>query len=419
MIYKRLYVSAILFFLVYSPLVLNAQNVYSIDKVIEKVLEHYPASKQKDYIESLGEQNRKILESNLLPRMSVSGQATYQSEVTKFSFPGIEGPKQDNYQIGLELRMPLTEFDIEKQRKKIIEERTSAGKLQVETDLQKLKERVAAVYGNLILLNENKKILQVRLSDLDNQRKKISSAVNTGMTLKSNLLVIESEILSTEQKIIDLDHGVKSFLSELSLLSGLDLSSSDQFLLSMTTSLQKDVNRPESMLFQTQMKLYDMQNSLLKKENRAKFFFFGQGFYGRPGYNFLNNNLRTYGLAGIGVNWNINNLITQKMQSKSNDLNREILARQQETFNLNLNIVLSQKKFEIEKYEPIIQKDEEIVSKRRTVLEVFSSQLENGFITSTEYITELNAENAAEMNMQLHRVQREMAKIQYNTLTGH
>jgi hypothetical protein len=51
-------------------------------------------------------------------------------------------------------------------------------------------------------------------------------------------------------------------------------------------------------------------------------------------------------------------------------------------------------------------------------MEAAASQLENGAITSTEYLTELNAENTAELNLVLHKVQQAIAKAQYNILTG-
>jgi DNA-binding protein H-NS len=85
---------------------------------------------------------------------------------------------------------------------------------------------------------------------------------------------------------------------------------------------------------------------------------------------------------------------------------------------MNLEISMAQKETEIEKYTTIISKDKEIVQKRQEILKEYASQLENGAITSTEYLTELNATNNAELNLLLHSVQKNITETQYNLLTG-
>ena len=113
------------------------------------------------------------------------------------------------------------------------------------------------------------------------------------------------------------------------------------------------------------------------------------------------------------------NIFWQKNKEKTNAINRQIVEQQQTTFELNLQTALLQKQTEINKYQFIISKDQEIVGKRKEILKVASSQLENGAITSTEYITELNAENSAELNLLFHQVQRAIARVQYNSLAGY
>jgi len=413
---RKFIISAFIFLFVLKG---EAQQHWSLDQLLEKAVEHYPATKQKEYVRSLGKENVKILGFNEYPQVSVTGQATYQSEVTKFSFPGIVSPKPDNYNIGLDLRYPLTEFDVLKSKKEIEEARTELGIQQLDIDLQKVKERVTALYGNILLQKENKKILLVRKSELETQTKKVASAVANGAVLKSNQLVLESEILSTEQKVADIDATLTALTQELSLLTGITIAAENDFVLPAADLLQAEINRPEIKLFQSQIGLLTMQDKLLKKENRAKLYLFGQGFYGRPGYNFLNQSFRPYGIAGVGINWNINNSVTQKNKEKTNAINRQIVEQQQTTFELNLQTALLQKQTEINKYQFIISKDQEIVGKRKEILKVASSQLENGAITSTEYITELNAENSAELNLLFHQIQRVIARVQYNSLAGY
>jgi len=414
--YKKLFIGVCSFI---SAVTGSAQQQISLEQLLEKAVVNYPATKQKEYVRNLGKENEKMIRFNEYPQVSVTGQATYQSEVTKFDFPGIVSPKPDNYNIGLDLRFPITEFDVLKSKKEMERERTELGIRQLDVDLQKIKERITNIYGNILLQKENKKILLVRQSELETQKKKIISAVANGAVLKTNQLVLESEILSTEQKVADIDATMQGLTQELSLLTAVTVSSNDEFILPGTDTIQNDIHRPELKVFQSQISLLTMQDQLLKKENRAKLYLFGQGFYGRPGYNFLDQSFRPYGIAGIGINWNINNAATQKTKAKTISISKQIVEQQQTTFQLNLQTALLQKQTEINKYEFIISKDREIVSKRKEILQVASSQLENGAITSTEYVTELNAENTAELNLLFHQVQRAIARVQYNSLAGY
>lgn len=397
----------------------SAQQTFTLEQLLEHAVSNYPATLQKEFVRSLGKENEKVIGIYEYPQLSVTGQGTYQSEVTKFSFPGVEGPQPDNFNIGLDLRYPFTEFDVAKSKKEIEQEKTSLGVHQLDVEIQKLKERITTLFANMLLQNENKKILLVRNAELETQRKKISSAVSNGAILKTNLLVFESEILSTEQKIVDIDATVQGYLQELSLLTGISLTAQAKFTLPVADSIHLDIQRPEISVFQSQIKLLSMQERLLKKENRAKLFVFGQGFYGRPGYDFLNNHLRLYGIAGLGLNWNINNASTQKTKERAIVINQQIVEQQQLSFQLGLQSALLQKQSEMNKYDLIISKDQQIVVKRKEILRIASSQLENGVITSTEYVTELNAENTAELNLLFHQVQRVIARVQYNTLAGY
>lgn len=398
------------------------QRVLTLDDALRNAENNYPSLKQKQLLKEIGEQNQQLLDASLFPQVSVTGQAAYQSEVTSFALPGSTeklGQKADNYNVGLEMRFPLTQFGTVRTRKQLEEAQTALGITQVDVDLQRVRERVTNLVGNALLQNENLGILRLRLNDLDSQRRKIAVGVANGAVLKSNQLVLESEILSTQQRIDDVKATVKGLTGELAILTGLPLDSTTQFQLADVAVAAQTASRPESKTFQAQRNILDVRSSLVRKESRPNLYVFGQGYYGRPGYNFLNTNLRTYGIAGIGFSWNLNNLLTQSKQQKTLELNREIVAGREATFNQNLQATLTEKSAEIEKYRSIISKDAQIVSNRQQILRAAASQLANGVITSTEYLQELNAQNTAQLNLTLHQVQLALAKAQYNTLLGY
>lgn len=394
----------------------SAQQKITLADALKSAEANYPALKQKQLLQQIGEENQKLLDASLYPQLNVAGQATYQSEVTEFN--GF-GQKPDNYNIGLEMRFPLTKFGTVATRKQLEQAQTNIAITQVDVDLQKVRERVTTLFGNILLQKQNIGILNVRHSDLDSQRRKVAVAVANGAVLKSNQLVLESEILSTEQRIDDVQATVNGLAKELSIITGLPVDINTQLELGDVQLNSQAVNRPELKALEEQKKLLDLQADLLKKETRPDLYAFGQGFYGRPGYNFLNNDLRVYGIGGVGISWNINNLFTSPKRKKMLDIHKQIIDKQEETFTMNLDASLASKQAEIAKYQDMISKDAQIVKNRQQIIRAAKSQLENGAITSTEYLTELNAENTAELNLLLHQVQLSVAIAQYNTLSGY
>ena len=414
--YKRIFLSflASLFF----TFSFAQQKTFTLKELLDLSVKNHPATKQKDYIKALGEENEKLLKASSFPELNVTEQNTFQSEVTKLDIPGFSGPKKDNYNIGLDVRYPLTPFRMLHIQKETEQAKTDLGLSQLDIGLQKLRDRIIDLYGNILLQKESKDVLLVRSSDLEAQRKKVAVGVANGVVLKSNQLVFESELLITDQKIADIDAALQGLTQQLSVMTGTKIAPSDNFQLPADDMSNQLAARPETKAFKAQSQLLDLEADMLKKENHPKVFVYGQGFYGRPGYNFLDNTFRTYGMVGLGVSLNINNLLTQSSHLKTIGLNKQILSQKEEEFNMNLQVSLDPKKAEIGKYENIISKDEQILNNRKEIIRAANSQLENGVITSTDYLTELNAENNAQLNLTLHKVQLALAIAEYNSILG-
>ena len=388
--------------------------------------ENYPLLKQKQMYSDMGANKVKQLTSNFYPQIAVTGQATYQSEVTELNIPlpGIESggfkQKPDQYALGLELKETLFDYGAVKTQKQIERESTELQSNQVEADIVKLKERVNLLYGNIYLQQENKKILQLRITELDAKRKKMKSAVDNGAALQSNFLVLESEYLSTQQKIEESNSNLIIWFKTLSLLTNKSMDTSIVFSSNdKNVALQSTIIRPE-------MKIYDLQSASLKlrekmvnKNNLPKVFVFARAYYGRPGYNFLNNDFRPYGLVGAGLNWNISGYYTSGKETKNLQINNDIVSSQKKIFEINLESTMIQQKEEINKLEKMLAMDAKILDTKTSIRKASSSQLDNGVITSSDYIVDLNSENQSQFNLKLHEIQLIMAKENFNTTLGY
>jgi outer membrane protein TolC len=149
-----------------------------------------------------------------------------------------------------------------------------------------------------------------------------------------------------------------------------------------------------------------------------KFQAFGQAGIGRPAFDMLSNDFEGYYIVGLGLNWNFWNWNKTRNEKDILSLNREIIATRRDAFDRNLSIELENDRAEIEKFENIIQKDQEILELRTRVVKEYTSRLKNGVITATEYLNELNAESEARLNINIHKIKLVQAKYDYLATIG-
>jgi hypothetical protein len=100
------------------------------------------------------------------------------------------------------------------------------------------------------------------------------------------------------------------------------------------------------------------------------------------------------------------------------EINEKIIDKQRETFDKNLYISLEKYKSDILKYEKLLQRDEDIIALRDKIVNSTQSQLQNGTITSTTFLTELNNKNQAMLLYKTHQIQLVQAKINFLTTKG-
>ncbi|MFM7401649.1 MAG: TolC family protein, partial [Bacteroidota bacterium] len=202
----RIPAATVLTFL-FSATCIAQQKTLTLEEAIKQAESNYPTLGQRELVAARGEEKIKILDHAAYPQTSIVGQGTYQSEVTSFNAPGFPaglGQKPDNYNIGLDLRLPLTQFGILRSRKQLEAAQTGLTVSQIELETQRIRETVSNLFGNIILQKENRKILEIRLAELNSQLGKVRTAVESGSLLKSSQLILESEILSTQQRLGDI-----------------------------------------------------------------------------------------------------------------------------------------------------------------------------------------------------------------------
>jgi len=113
------------------------------------------------------------------------------------------------------------------------------------------------------------------------------------------------------------------------------------------------------------------------------------------------------------LSWNIWNWNKSKNEKNILNIQSSIVDSQKELFAMNLKMANYKENADVKKFIALIEKDNEIIALKTKIAKNASYQLDNGIITATEYTTELNSEWQAKLNLELHKIQLVLSKINY------
>lgn len=401
------------------------QDTLKLNECYDRVYEKYPNAYQKVIYENTSGLRLKNLDVNFLPQISFKGQATYQSEVTKLTLPipNIKVPEmnKDRYQLTLDVKQLIWDGGTTSTMKDVEDRQLSSDKQKVEVELYGLRQKVNDLYFTVLLLQEKKNINVVYYNDVKSKITEINSKIENGVLPKNNLYILQAQLLQIEQEIESIEADKAASLKMLSELMEKEIDNDVVLGLPNPKADNFDItpgDRPEYKLFEYQKIQFNALQNSVDTRIMPKLSAFGQAGYGRPGLNMLDNTFQPYYTVGLSVSWNPINWNTNKNEIQIYEANKKLIDRQKETFDKNLKVSLEKYKSDIQKFESLMKKDEELVALREKIVETTSSQLSNGTITSTVYLTELNNKNQVILMYKTHLVQLIQAKINFLTTKG-
>jgi outer membrane protein TolC len=404
-----------------APCTLFAQGL-SLEEVQQRARENYPAIQQKDLIKQTAELTIQNLNKGYYPQLALNGQATYQSDVTRVNIPlpgvSVSPMSKDQYKATADVNQVLFDGGLISNQKQVQRLNAEVETQRNEVELYKLRERINQIYLSILLLDEQTKQVNLVKSDIETGIRKTTALVKNGLAFRSNLNSLEAEKLKTEQRNIELKSSRKGLVQTLSLFLGTPLEENVQLRPPSAIIIVPEIKRPELNLYQKQTELISQQRQLVWSKNLPKASLFGQGGYGRPGLNMLQNQFDWFYIAGVRLNWNISNFYTAKKERQLTDISAKSVNIQKETFLLNTATQVSQQKAEIEKLEALIETDKQIIALREKVKTAANAQLENQVISASDYMREVNAEDQARQALIIHQLQLIQAQLNYNTIAG-
>jgi len=391
---------------------LSSMAQLTVEVCQEKAKANYPLVKQYDLIEQTAQYNISNANKGYLPQLTLSAKGTYQSQVTKLpiTIPNvtIPGLSKDQYQAVVEANQVIWDGGAISAQKKITNANTEVEKQKLEVDLYTLNERVNQLYFGILLINEQLRQNDILQNELQTNYNRIASYKQNGVANQSDLDALKVEQINTQQRETELKSTQKSYFIMLSALTGLTIDTKTELIkpeinlaiLNATTN-----HRPEIGLFDAQNELLESQKELLNAGNRPKIGAFVQGGYGKPGLNMLTNAFSDFYIGGIRLSWNLSGFYTQKNNLNKIEISKKGIKVQKETFLFNSDLKTKQQQTEIEKLQSTLANDDEIIRLRGNIKKSASAKVDNGTLSITDLIREINAEDQAKQLKSLHEIQ--------------
>lgn len=402
----------------------EAQTVITLNELYEKISTEYPTALKQEIEGKVADLNIQIVRANLYPELIISGRASYQSEVTELNVGPVSPPSisKDQYNVTLGLNQVLFDGGRTKSMGKLAKINGEVSLANLEVEMWSVRKQLDEVYFNVILMQKQLETTQVLLKDLNEQLELVKSRVKNGVLLQGNEYVMQAEILKIQQKKKQIERSIDAGYEVLSYITGMEISNSATLQIPEQTEFMalknEEVQRPELMMFDAQKKMLDVQNKINSSQKLPQLSAFANTAYGRPGFNVFDDDLHLYWMVGLKASWSFKNFRNSAKKSSIVQLEQQKIGANEDAFNRQIRSGLAKVEGQVSAIQEQIELDNQVVELREKVANEKKKELQQGVITSTEYITELNALNRAQLDLNLHQIQLIQAKNEYKTLKG-
>jgi outer membrane protein TolC len=415
--------------IVLTGTITDAQKILTLKECYDMAMSANAIAGEKEAYSGISKIRDENLAKGWLPSLDANAALTYNSDVVDFgaataSVPGMSSlfkpMPQDQYKLTLDINQVIYDGGAIKSARALEQADLKLNQKQTETDLYKLRAQINTYYFNIMLLNRQKDLLDIYHNLLVKRISSLQSAVNNGVLLKPDIDILTSEKLKLEQQITENRLRRAALIKILSDMTGSDISDSTE----LTLPVQKaeytdDLLRPELQIFDIRKEQLSAGLKMVQSKRMPRAFGFATLGYGNPpGMDFFNDTFDTYYVLGAGIKWNIFDWNKAKNEKQVISLQQVIVENRKTDMSDNLRRQLEGKMSEINSLKELVNTDSELIDLRKRITSAAESQYENGTITATEYLNELNSEKSAVINGEIHRINLALAGIEYLNISG-
>ncbi len=390
----------------------------TLEECHELARQNYPLLKRYDLIERSTDYSLSNLNKNYLPQISLSGQATLQSDVMTLpetmqqmyagSGRELKGLKKDQYRMALDVNQVLYDGGNVRAGKQAAKAEGEARARQTDVDMYALRERVNNLYFGILLLDERVQLNELLGELLQSNCRKLEAMQKGGIATAGDVDLLRAEYLGVRQQHEELTSTREGFRSMLALFIGREI---DGGLTkpAAPAPLADEVLRPELHLFDARIHSAEARLKQLNAGLRPRLSLFAQGYYGYPGYNMFedmfSHDLTLNGIVGVRLSWDIGRLYTYRDSKRTLTTSMSEIENAREVFLFNNRLQTTADRIAIDRYRKLMSADEEIVTLRTSIRRSAEARLAHGTISVNDLLQEITRENQARIEHSVHEIE--------------
>lgn len=396
----------------------------TLEQCMELARRNYPQIRQLNLIEEAAEYDIANVSKSWLPQLTISGKASYQSDVVEmpFEIPGFSFDlPHDQYSVVGELSQTIWDGGTSKSQKELYSAGAEVQKSQLEVSVYSINDRVVQVYLGILLIDAQLRQNDILERSLERNVGQVQACIDNGTAYKADLDMVRVSMLNCEQQKEGLLSDRAAYLEMLERLTGTSLEGQELVEPDCDAACPDAaaVTRPELALYDAQRRQNEAQLRQLDSKILPKFSLSLQGGIGRPGLNMLDSSFQPYYTAGIRMSWDLGALYTRRDEKQKLDVQLRTIESDRETFLFNTGISALQLRSSIDKARRLLEKDGEIIALQESIRAAGEEQYRNGTISMTDLMKRIDDEYDARVAESIHRIQLLMAVYDYKNCVGY
>ena len=428
---KMLRIGAVLAFSLLPASLVSAQyrdgaDTAAVEVTLEECLDmaraNYPQIRQLGLIDATEKYDLSIASSSWIPQFSVSGKATWQSDVVEmpFEIPGFElDMPHDQYSLNANVTQHIWDGGTSSSQREAVKTGADVQRKQTESSLYSVRSRVQNVYLGILLLDEQIEQNRLLMESLKRNADEVQAMIDNGMAYRSDMDLVNVNILDCSQQTDALCADRSAYVKMLGLLTGRDMTGVRLTVPSGGSLVDtRTVLRPEIELYAARLRQNEAQMKQLNARISPQFDLTLQGGIGRPGLNMLENEFAPMFIAGIKMQWNIASLYTRKNDKRKIESQKHDIELERETFLFNTELDATQQQTEVDKARKMLEKDDRIIELRSSIRLAGEEQYRNGTIKMTDLMDMIDDEHNARLARSVHHIQLLMAIYDLKNTVG-
>ena len=302
-------------------------------------------------------------------------------------------------------------------------EQVKASQYDLAADKLTIKNNIITAYYNHYKLIESKKVVDENIKVLQQRLKDIQNQVSVGMALKNDVLQVKLSISNLEQSAAEVQSGIDVSNYNMDVMLGLPdsikIEIAESGLLSDKGEFDINGGLKNALLRRPEIKAADTRLSISHKTLKIARGYYAPVISGGFNYYYNNPNQRVFIEThsefdqswdiGVRLSWNITNLFTTQFQTSEAKLNIQQAEAQHDQVSDNIKMEVNSNyaayKLALDK----IDLNKESIEQARENQRLTKDQYSNGIKNITDMLNADNLVTVSEINMLNARIDAEIA----------